>query len=73
MLLVATSSDGTRMKEGTPAFVEMVAISKAVVAHKAAGLAYLTGCASAICELSGPAERPASPTGPQGSKVNDGV
>ena len=40
-LLVATSSGGTRMQEGTPAFVEMVAISKAVVAHKAAGLAYL--------------------------------
>jgi acetyl-CoA carboxylase beta subunit len=40
-LLVATSSGGTRMQEGTPAFVEMVAISKAVVAHKAAGLPYL--------------------------------
>ena len=40
-LLVATSSGGTRMQEGTPAFVEMVAISTAVVAHKAAGLAYL--------------------------------
>lgn len=40
-LVVATSSGGTRMQEGTPAFVEMVAISKAVVAHKAAGLAYL--------------------------------
>ena len=40
-LLVATSSGGTRMQEGTPAFVEMVAISRAVVAHKAAGLPYL--------------------------------
>ena len=40
-LLVATSSGGTRMQEGTPAFVEMIAISKAVVAHKSAGLAYL--------------------------------
>lgn len=40
-LLVATSSGGTRMQEGTPAFVEMVAISRAIVAHKAAGLAYL--------------------------------
>ena len=40
-VLVATSSGGTRMQEGTPAFVEMVAISRAVVAHKAAGLPYL--------------------------------
>ena len=40
-VLVATSSGGTRMQEGTPAFVEMVAISQAVVAHKAAGLPYL--------------------------------
>ena len=29
------------MQEGTPAFVQMVAISRAVVAHKAAGLPYL--------------------------------
>jgi acetyl-CoA carboxylase beta subunit len=40
-LLVATCSGGTRMQEGTPAFVEMVSISKAIVAHKAAGLPYL--------------------------------
>ncbi len=40
-LLVATSSGGTRMQEGTPAFVEMITISKAVVAHKAASLPYL--------------------------------
>ena len=40
-LLVAPSSGGTRMQEGTPAFVEMVAISRAVVTHKAAGLPYL--------------------------------
>jgi acetyl-CoA carboxylase carboxyl transferase subunit beta len=40
-VLVATSSGGTRMQEGTPAFVEMVAISRAIVAHKAAGLPYL--------------------------------
>ncbi len=40
-VLVATSSGGTRMQEGTPAFVEMVAISTAIVAHKAAGLPYL--------------------------------
>jgi acetyl-CoA carboxylase carboxyl transferase subunit beta len=40
-LLVATCSGGTRMQEGTPAFVEMIAISKAIVAHKAAGLPYL--------------------------------
>ena len=40
-LVAATASGGTRMQEGTPAFVEMIAISKAVVAHKAAGLPYL--------------------------------
>ena len=40
-LVAATSSGGTRMQEGTAAFVEMIAISKAVVAHKAAGLPYL--------------------------------
>ncbi|MBA2444784.1 MAG: acetyl-CoA carboxyl transferase [Nocardioidaceae bacterium] len=40
-LVAATSSGGTRMQEGTPAFVEMMAISRAVVTHKAAGLPYL--------------------------------
>ena len=36
-----TSSGGTRMQEGTPAFVQMVAHLAAVAAHKAAGLPYL--------------------------------
>lgn len=40
-VLAVTSSGGTRMQEGTPAFVEMVSISRAVVAHKRAGLPYL--------------------------------
>ena len=40
-LIAATSSGGTRMQEGTPAFVEMVTISRAIVAHKSAGLPYL--------------------------------
>ena len=40
-LLATTASGGTRMQEGTPAFVEMVAISRAVTAHRAAGLPYL--------------------------------
>ncbi len=40
-LLAAPSSGGTRMQEGTPAFVQMIAISAALVAHKAAGLPYL--------------------------------
>ena len=40
-LLATTASGGTRMQEGTPAFVEMVAISRAVMAHRAAGLPYL--------------------------------
>ncbi|MEP9382174.1 carboxyl transferase domain-containing protein [Nocardioides cheoyonin] len=40
-LLAAPTSGGTRMQEGTPAFVQMVRISEAVAAHKAAGLPYL--------------------------------
>lgn len=40
-LLAAPISGGTRMQEGTPAFVEMVSISAAVARHKAAGLPYL--------------------------------
>ncbi len=40
-VLAAPVSGGTRMQEGTAAFVHMVAISAAVVAHKDAGLPYL--------------------------------
>ncbi|CAM3324861.1 carboxyl transferase domain-containing protein [Nocardioides dubius] len=40
-LLAAPTSGGTRMQEGTPAFVQMVRISAAVARHKAAGLPYL--------------------------------
>jgi acetyl-CoA carboxylase carboxyl transferase subunit beta len=40
-LLAAPVSGGTRMQEGTPAFVQMVRISEAVAAHKQAGLPYL--------------------------------
>jgi acetyl-CoA carboxylase carboxyl transferase subunit beta len=40
-LLATTASGGTRMQEGTPAFVEMVEITRAIAAHRAAGLAYL--------------------------------
>ncbi len=40
-LLAAPTSGGTRMQEGTPAFVQMVRISAAVAAHKSAGLPYL--------------------------------
>ncbi|GAA1706898.1 carboxyl transferase domain-containing protein [Kribbella yunnanensis] len=40
-VIAATSSGGTRMQEGTPAFVSMIDISRAVVDHKAAGLPYL--------------------------------
>jgi acetyl-CoA carboxylase carboxyl transferase subunit beta len=40
-LLAGPVSGGTRMQEGTPAFVEMVRISQAVAAHRAAGLPYL--------------------------------
>ena len=40
-LLAGPVSGGTRMQEGTPAFVQMVRITAAVAAHKAAGLPYL--------------------------------
>ena len=40
-LLAATASGGTRMQEGTVAFLQMVGISAAIAAHKAAGLPYL--------------------------------
>ena len=40
-LLAAPASGGTRMQEGTPAFVQMVRIAAAVARHKSAGLAYL--------------------------------
>ncbi len=40
-LLASTSSGGTRMQEGTPAFVQMAEISRAIMAHRAAGLPYL--------------------------------
>jgi acyl-CoA carboxylase subunit beta len=40
-LLAAPVSGGTRMQEGTPAFVQMVRITAAVATHKAAGLPYL--------------------------------
>ncbi len=40
-LLAAPVSGGTRMQEGTVAFLQMVKISAAVAAHKASGLPYL--------------------------------
>jgi acetyl-CoA carboxylase carboxyl transferase beta subunit len=40
-LLAATASGGTRMQEGTVAFLRMAAITAAVTAHKASGLPYL--------------------------------
>ncbi|MFD0777114.1 carboxyl transferase domain-containing protein, partial [Streptomonospora algeriensis] len=40
-LLAAPASGGTRMQEGTVAFLAMVKISAAIAAHKAAGLPYL--------------------------------
>ncbi|QCX26283.1 carboxyl transferase domain-containing protein [Nocardioides jishulii] len=39
-LLGAPVSGGTRMQEGTVAFVQMVRIAEAIAAHKAAGLPY---------------------------------
>ena len=40
-LLAAPASGGTRMQEGAAAFVQMVRITSAIVAHRAAGLPYL--------------------------------
>lgn len=40
-VLAAPVSGGTRMQEGTVAFLQMVKITEAVVAHKSAGLPYL--------------------------------
>ena len=40
-LVAAPASGGTRMQEGTVAFLQMVKISAAVAQHKAAGLPYL--------------------------------
>ncbi|WP_028655317.1 carboxyl transferase domain-containing protein [Nocardioides sp. J54] len=40
-VLASTSSGGTRMQEGTRAFVQMVEISRALMEHRAAGLPYL--------------------------------
>lgn len=40
-LLAAPASGGTRMQEGTVAFLQMVKISAAIARHKAAHLAYL--------------------------------
>ena len=39
-LVAAPASGGTRMQEGTPAFLQMIRITEAVTAHKAAGLPY---------------------------------
>ena len=40
-LLAAPVSGGTRMQEGTPAFVQMIRITEAIATHKASGLPYL--------------------------------
>ncbi|GAB2973648.1 carboxyl transferase domain-containing protein [Nocardioides montaniterrae] len=40
-ILASTSSGGTRMQEGTPAFLQMAEISRALMDHRAAGLPYL--------------------------------
>ena len=40
-LVAMPRSGGTRMQEGAPAFVQMVAIAAALAEHRAAGLPYL--------------------------------
>jgi acetyl-CoA carboxylase carboxyl transferase subunit beta len=41
-ILGITASAGTRMQEGTPAFVRMAGIASAIADHERAGLAYVT-------------------------------
>jgi acyl-CoA carboxylase subunit beta len=41
-LLALPASGGTRMQEGTAAFLEMIEITRTVLAHRQAGLPYLT-------------------------------
>lgn len=40
-VVASTASGGTRMQEGTRAFVQMVEISRALMEHRAAGLPYM--------------------------------
>jgi len=40
-LIALTASGGTRLQEGTVAFLQMVKVTQAVAAHRAAGLPYL--------------------------------
>ncbi|WP_182377955.1 carboxyl transferase domain-containing protein [Nocardioides sp. WS12] len=40
-VVASTASGGTRMQEGTRAFVQMVEISRALMEHRAAGLPYI--------------------------------
>ena len=40
-VVASPASGGTRLQEGTPAFVQMIGIASALAAHRAAGLAYL--------------------------------
>ncbi|KAA1421572.1 acetyl-CoA carboxyl transferase [Nocardioides humilatus] len=40
-VVASTSSGGTRMQEGTRAFVHMIEISRALMEHRASGLAYI--------------------------------
>ncbi len=40
-VVASTSSGGTRMQEGTRAFVHMIEISRALMEHRAAGLPYI--------------------------------
>ncbi|MGA8986531.1 carboxyl transferase domain-containing protein [Aeromicrobium sp.] len=40
-VLATTASGGTRMQEGTPAFIHMIDITRAIMDHRAAGLPYL--------------------------------
>lgn len=40
-IVASPSSGGTRLQEGTPAFVQMIGIASVLTAHRAAGLPYL--------------------------------
>ena len=59
-LVVLPASGGTRMQEGTLAFLQMVKITAAVTAHKSAGLPYLVYLRHPTTGGSSPRGRPSA-------------
>jgi acyl-CoA carboxylase subunit beta len=59
-LVVLPASGGTRMQEGTLAFLQMIKITAAVTAHKSAGLPYLVYLSTRRPAGSSPRGRPSA-------------